>query len=310
MLALPDKGVRRSVNEHNSKLDVFCDWIEGSILFSEEELSETDIVDVLLEEQIYKDQSFASERVADVWAELKRRQILTGVGSSFSIEHRKIKRLRSWQDVPAHSFCAILSFVELYDGWASRFGSDYNEQGELFELLTQESLKCQFPGWQIYRTGWSRTTTVKLAQVVEDIQHKLGELPGSIGPWASKYANEVGLDLLCYRPFDDNRVGIPVYLMQCASGGDWKRKLHTPDLQIWTKVVQFAADPKKAFATPFAFLDDTFRQTCNTVDGMLLDRYRLLAPYRHIESWESRPLKDRIIAWAEPRILALLRSDV
>ncbi len=305
MLALPDIGIRYSVNKHNSKIYVLCDWIEASILFSEQELSTTDVVDILMDEQIYKAQDFAAEVVEIIWAELQRRQILIETGTPFLVERRRIKNLRPWQDVPAHSFCTFLGLVTLYDGWAEKFGSDYTEQGELFELLAKESLEHQFPDWQIHRTGWSRTTAVKLDQVVDSILLKLGELPGKIEPWANPKANEAGLDLLCYRPFVDKRVGIPVYLMQCASGDDWKEKLHTPELRIWTKVIDFAADPKKAFATPFAFLDDDFRQICNRVDGMLLDRYRLIAPYKCSENWVSRQLRDQIVAWADPRISEL-----
>ncbi len=311
MLALPTKGISRSVDEHNVELDVFCDWIEGSILFSnEEKLSSTDVVDVLLEGLIYDDQSFAVEMVADAWSELQRRKAWIGAGAPFSVEHRRIKRLRSWQDEPAHSFCVLLALSVWYSGWARQFGSDYTEQGELFELLTKESLEHQFSDWQIHHTGWSRTRAVKLAEVVSDIADRLGEAQGQLEPWAIPDANDAGLDLLCYRPFPDSRVGIPVYLVQCASGGNWEEKLHMPELKVWTKVIQFAATPRKAFATPFAFLDDVFANACNIVDGMLLDRCRLLAACRHCENWVSPSLRDRIIAWTEPRVAALPRGDV
>ena len=37
MLALPDNGMARSIYKHNIRLDILCDWIEGSILFDENE---------------------------------------------------------------------------------------------------------------------------------------------------------------------------------------------------------------------------------------------------------------------------------
>lgn len=305
MLALPTKGISRSVDKHNVDLSVFCDWIEGSILFSEEEFSSTDVVDILLEGLIYEDQGFAAEIIADAWAELQRRHTLISPGIPFSVEHRRIKRLRAWQDVPAHSFCVLLALSTWYSGWARQFGSSYTEQGELFELLTKESLEQQFTDWEIYYTGWSRTNTVKLPEVLQEVRDRLGEAPGQIEPWVNSNANEAGLDLLCYRPFLDRRVGIPVYLMQCASGSNWEEKLHTPDLKVWTKVIQFAATPRKAFATPFALMDNDFAKTCNIIDGMLLDRYRLLAACNHRDDWVSPSLRDRIIAWSEPRVAAL-----
>ena len=90
---------------------------------------------------------------------------------------------------------------------------------------------------------------------------------------------------LFYRPFPDNRVGVPVYLMQCASGENWVHKLHEPDLNVWTKIILFAATPSKAIAIPFVLLDKEFKQRCNRVNGMLLDRYRLLAAVNHNGKW-------------------------
>ncbi|GAJ16687.1 unnamed protein product, partial [marine sediment metagenome] len=59
MLAIPTRGIYRSVKEHNVELDVFSDWIEGTILFDEADLSNVDIVDILCEDLICDDQNFA-----------------------------------------------------------------------------------------------------------------------------------------------------------------------------------------------------------------------------------------------------------
>src|SRR5205823_3869050 len=100
-----------------------------------------------------------------------------------------------------------------------------------------------------------------------------------------------GLDLLCYRPYDDGRVGVPVFLVQCASGQDWESKLDTPKLKIWAKIVDFASTPKKAFAMPFTLEDWDFTRKCNDNDGMLMDRYRLLAAGRARPNWISSRLR-------------------
>jgi hypothetical protein len=306
MLKIPTKGVSRSTHTHNVSLDVFCDWIEGSILFVDDELSSTDVVDALTEDQIYDDQDMASEIVSDAWAELRRRESCVGNGSPFTVGGLRITRqYDSWQDTPAHSFCVLLSLAKWYREWARPFGSDYTEQGALFEDLTKESLEKLFSGWHIHQTGWTRTRTNRLAAVVDQVADHLGESKGVIERWTRPTANEAGLDLLCYRPFPDRRVGVPVYLMQCASGGDWEGKLHTPNLNIWRHIVQFAAIPKKAFATPFAFLEDEFIRNSALVDGMLLDRYRLLSVADTEEEWVSRPLRRRIIRWARPRVRTL-----
>jgi len=309
MLALPTRGIYRSVNVHNVELDALCDWIESSILFEVEELSVTDVVDALLEGHVYDDSDMASEIVSSAWTELRRRQSWISKGTPFSISSRRISRMRTWPQVPAHSFCLLLSLSKWYRAWMQEFGSDYTEQGELFEELTKESLVQQFGDWRIVLTGWSRTRRIQLTKIVHSIANELGESIGNISRWTSESANDAELDLVCYRPFADRRVGIPVYLLQCASGMNWENKLHTPRLKIWKRLIEFTAEPKKAFATPFALLDDSFIRNCNLVDGMLIDRYRILAAAGYKKNWVSSGLRKRLVAWSKCRIARLPRLD-
>ena len=309
MLQLPTTGIARSVHSHNVQLDVLCDWIEANILFDEEEFSSIDVVDALCEDMIYDSQDMASQMVDSAWTELKRRQACVGSHCPFTLKAARVKRRNGWRDDPAHAFCVLLAYSKWHREWATEFGHDYTEQGELFELLTKQSVETQFSGWLIHQTGWSRTNAVKLATVVSQVTDRLGDTPGDLQRWADPHANESGLDLLCYRPFTDNRVGMPVYLMQCASGTNWKEKMKTPDMELWTKLVDFAARPRRAFATPFAFVDSDFIRNCGKVDGMLLDRYRLLAAAIHKVNWIPPALKKRIITWAKPRIAALPRRE-
>ena len=85
--------------------------------------------------------------------------------------------------------------------------------------------------------------------------------------------------------------------------------MHTPDLNVWKDIIRFRSKLVKAFSAPFAFLDDQFTRNCVKVDGLLLDRGRLLNAYRYSDDWVSKSLKDRIIAWAEPRIKVLLNKS-
>ncbi len=307
MLTIPTRGFSRSVQTHNVHLDVLCDWIEGSILFNDEELSPSDIVDVLIEEGRYSNQDFAYEMVMDAWLELQRRQRWIGDNCAYIIDNEWIRCNTLWEESSGQAFCVLLSLATHYDWWSGKFGPDYTEQGELFELLTKEALEVQFGSqWIIHQTGWTRTNTVNLRQVVTEVYTQLGELEGRLALWDDPNAKELGLDLLCYRPFPDNRVGIPVYLMQCASGSDWKSKLKTPDLSIWRNVIQFSTPPNRAFSTPLAFLDDQFTKNCIIIEGPLLDRCRLLCASQYKADWVPQPLQNRLIAWSEPRVDELL----
>ncbi|MFA6176837.1 MAG: hypothetical protein WC765_09705, partial [Phycisphaerae bacterium] len=273
MLALPTRGISRSINEHNSDLDIMCDWIEGSVLFGDNELSSTDIVDMLVEGNIYDDPDMGFEMVSDVWTEIRRRQSWIGNNTPFSINANRITKIQKWQNVPGYSFCLITSLAALYPSELRQVSrNNYTEQGMLFEELTKASLEHQFTDWQFYLTGWSRKKTNQIEKKVAEIAARLQENVGNIKRWITNEKKDAGLDLLCYRPFRDNRVGIPVYLMQCASGQNWEDKLHEPVLEIWKHVIDFACLPKKAFSMPFALDDSKFLSTCALVDGMLMDR--------------------------------------
>src|SRR5205085_5811090 len=262
----------------NIDFAILCDWIEGSALFQdEEELKASEVIDILTENNIYASQDFAWEIITSAWGELSRRLAWIGNATPVEIARLRLRRLCRWQDAPAHSFCMALSYAQWYPRWAKQFGQDHTEQGELFERLTKEAMEKFFPDWVIYRTGWSRTQATRLNGLVRDVVNRLGEAIGNVQRWTNNKANEAGLDLLCYKPFIDGRVGVPVFLMQCASGGNWEGKLHTPNMQIWKKIVQWASTPKKAFAMPYALPDDEFIEDCNLANGLFLDRYRLLS---------------------------------
>lgn len=314
MLALPTYGFSQptdlSPEADTMKLGILCDWIEGSVLFDEKELSTTDIVDILMAESIYTDQNMASAIVESAWNELKCRLRWIGAGSPFSFIRRIIRSDGGWEENPAYSFCLLLSMPECYPGWKTslRHG-DYNDQGRLFELLTKVSLENQFSDWEVHQTGWSGTNVVKLSEIVDEIASRLGERKGSIEPWANPDGKDEGLDLLCYRSFPDNRGGFPVYLMQCASGKSWIDKIRDPNFNVWTKMISFTAKPRKAFAIPFALPKKEFKNRCNRFGGLLFDRYRLLAAANYNKKWVSDCLKKEIIDWMCPRVQTLPRYD-
>ena len=305
MLALPSTGFRRSVSVHNVDIAICCDWMEASALFTGEPVVSSEIVDLLQEEQVYDSQEFAWAFVADLWSHLQRRVRLMGDGYPFTLSGSRFGGRGSWSRFTPYSFCLTLSLTKCYPSWAKSFGKDYTDQGELFEALTAESIGKSLLGWNVHATGWTRENPTQLARIVEKIAELLGENAGDLKRWTSPGAHEEGLDLLCYRPFRDGRVGVPTYLFQCASGEDWEGKLHTPDLRVWNKAIVFAAEPKKAFSLPFVLSDNEFRQSCNRVNGLLLDRHRLLAPGQRKRDWVTADLSKRLAKWMLPRIKKL-----
>jgi len=306
MLGLPEKGLHRSVNVHNVDFGIFCDWLEASALFLAEDVPGADIIDLLRENEVYRDQSFAWDLLNDAFATVRLRSHLLGNGYPIRVSTgTRIVGVDDWREFPAYAFCLALSLPSVYPSWARAFGNNFTQQGELFEALTAESMSHSFCGWRVHPTGWTRTTPSKLSKVVSDVAALLGEVTGELRRWTSSSAKEAGLDLLCFRPFPDNRVGIPVYLIQCASGADWKAKLKTPDIRLWTKIITFAADPKKALSMPYALDESDFTQHTNIVDGLLLDRHRLLSPGLNEKEWITSDLASKLNNWTASRISSL-----
>jgi hypothetical protein len=306
MIGLPEKGLSASKTKHNSNLEIFCDWIEASALFVGREVSGSDLVDLLIENQIYQSQEFAWEFVNNAFSVIDLRKRLLGAGYPLNATEDGYEHAGDWEDYAPYAFCLMLSFARSHPAWIrANFTADYTDQGALFEELTAEAVRCAFPGWRVHATGWTRTRTVQLKSVVADICALLNEAAGDIIRWTKATAKEAGLDLIAYRPFADNNVGVPVYLWQCASGADWQSKRKTPDIRIWVRVITWAVDPRRAMAMPFAISETEVRQSSVVVAGLLMDRHRLLEAGQLNKEWISPPLLGRLVNWLWPRVAVL-----
>lgn len=301
MLSIP-KGFQRSVKAHNIKVETFLDWVETTSLIAQEELSPSDIIDYLIEEQFYDEQDFAAEFVLPNWDTLEAR--LSGLGhhSPVSFKQRWMVRQVDWTEVPAYSFCLVVSLGPQYVDWTDRFGSDYSVQGELFESVTKAAMEVQFSGWRFLHTGWRKDNTSRLGDVVGNLTSYINEPIGYIDEYASCHAHEAGLDLVWHLPFADRRGGAPVYLVQCASGKKWEDKVNEPNIKVWTKIIDFAGTPCKAFSLPYSLSKRELRRQTNRSRGLILDRYRLLAHNISEKEWVPAALCHDLTNWLEPRI--------
>lgn len=305
MFELPSTGFSRSIKAHNVDIGTCCDWLEASALFLQETISTADVVDVLRENEIYATQDFAWELMQDITQHLRERSRVFGRGYPLDVDQYRLRPRGPIENFAPYAFCLLLSLPASYPAWAKANGANYGEQGELFEKLTAESVEISLAGWEVHSTGWTRTNPQKLTAVVKHVAGLLGESIGAIERWSSARAKEAGLDLLCFRSFPDGRIGVPVYLVQCASGADWVDKLHTPDLRVWCKLIPFASEPKKAFSMPYALQESDFVRRTNVVDGLLLDRHRLLAPGHEAMMWVSAGLQGALTNWILPRAATL-----
>lgn len=308
MFQTPADGFSRSVNAHNGRLDTQADWVEASVLFGTEPVSRSDIVDALIENNTYADQDFANEWVSNVLGELSRRFSLLGETGALVRVGDVVRRKRKWKTRPGYSFCLALAMLPHYRTHVEEAcGKGYVEQGELFELLSQEALRAL--QWDVSAVGWSSTASHSVEERINALAVQLGEpasLPAAIERWTEPRAKDAGLDLVAWRSFPDGWAGRPICLLQCASGADWEDKLHTPNLGTWEKLIDFTTKPRRGLLMPFAPEPETFRRRASSDNVMLLmDRHRLLAPTGG-KRYSTPPssLAAKLVAWTEARVAA------
>jgi len=275
-------------------------------MFIGEEITGSDVVDALIEANIYKSQPFAWEMVSDAFLTLDLRRRLIGDGYPIETTIDGIRGIGEWEDYSPYAFCLMLSLARSHGAWIrDNFNADYTIQGDLFELLTAESVPLSLVGWEVKQTGWTPSRASAIKQVVKDVCGHLNEAAGEVLRWTKATAKEAGLDLVSWRPFADGNVGVPVYLWQCASGMDWEKKRKTPDIALWGRLVTWAVTPRRAMSMPFALSEEDLRQHSVVVEGLLLDRHRLLEPGLTNRDWISGELREKLIDWLWPRVAVL-----
>jgi hypothetical protein len=307
MLQIPTNGFARSVKDDNGRLDLQADWIEATAALSSDTVSQSDVVDALIENNSYEKQDNANLWVNTVFRELERRFHLLGEAGTLIREGSRIRRIRDWEDRPAYSFCLTLGMLPQYRSHVIKAcGSSYVEQGLLFEELIAESLRAH--DWNVVAVGWSKNAANSINAKIAALANAIGEPDnqGAVARWTDAHIKDGGLDLVAWRSYPDGWGGRPVCLVQCASGEDWSKKLHTPEIALWMKLIDFTTKPRTGLAMPFAPDADTFRRSSNKeLLMLLLDRHRILAPAKVGAAVIPSPeLAEKLVAWIKPRIAA------
>ena len=304
MIDLPTKGVDRAINKHNSNIDVVCDWIEASISFYCEELSIAEVVDALMNHELYEDQEFARAFVSNCWDMLAVRTKAYHEESTFIVKQARLERIADWNDKTGHAFCLLLSLAPNYDWWKE---SSSNVQGLLFEELSNKSIQSIL-NFNTYPTGWSYNSAKSYRVLADEICTLLYSGGGDIKKWDGANKKEYGLDILVYYDFKDGRTGAPYYMFQCASGENWRTKLNTPDLNIWREILNPSVLPCRGFTIPFCLSLADFECSSTKVGGIMLDRQRILRASKAKPAWLDAELKQKLYDWCNPRVEWLING--
>ena len=172
LLELPDHLKTPDPKDGTREIEIAADWLETSVLFSGDRVTKPEIADLLKDESIFTEHGEATVFVDDVWRTLRSRRLQQNGAGPFDFDYQDMHlSVKSWKKVPAHAFCLLVSSEvpkssKNKTARTKKRDTDYTEQGELFERLVEAACKGLWPSWQVYRTGWSKTRTRKLKDVV------------------------------------------------------------------------------------------------------------------------------------------------
>lgn len=308
MLRMPEIGFSRSKGASNVDTNVSADWVESILLFDEPQLSKNDVVDLLLEEQICdSDSQDMAHQIADeAWSELKRRQCWGGLPNTVNLTANRIVSTEKWTDDIIRAFFVLLSIQRIFPDWASSWTA-YVDQGNLFEKVVERICPALLPGWKIYRAGWSPDNTKSVLKIIGDLREHIHTSGApDIHNWIGASEKDGGLDLVCYRAFQDDREAVPVFFLQCASGKNWRDKIHAPNAARWAKWLNSAVQPSTGIVAPFVIDDSQLRRSA--LDGQIIvfDRIRAVSVLNEEhETILGRDLQKEVLDWMSPRVNSL-----
>lgn len=305
MLRMPDSGFTRSVKKNRIAVELLGDWIEGSLYFAENRVSNSDIVDILEENHICDAQGIGHEIAAEGFVEVKERRRITGDFDGITFRPTGASLSTDWRQSPVEAFFLLLSLFRAYDNFPGD-ARDMGEQGIIFEELVQALLQNMFQGWEVLKVGWSKDDPVSITEVARDLANRLNcQGATDVEDWVSDHAKDGGLDVVCYLDLQDGKEAMPVLFVQCASGANWAEKIHTPSPYLWMKLLNSAVKPAVALAAPFIIDRKMLRRKAAEGQLIVIDRLRLLKAYQAKPEIVSDELKQRIVVWMEPIVEAL-----
>ena len=311
MIQIPEVGFNYSANQSNVSSTAMGDWLELNILFGDQEVTKSDVVDRLIEDQICSDdsQDLARQIATDGWRELVHRQRFGGIPKSVLIDRSTIRGDDDWKNDLIRSFFVFLSALRIYPEWAKDH-RDYPTQGELFERVVETICLELLPGWKTYRVGWSPNNASSVPIIIGELCSRLF-VSGAvdINDWLVNGGGDGGLDIVCYRTFEDEREAAPVYFLQCASGKNWGQKLESPNTGLWQKYLNSAVRASKGIVAPFVVTDKEMKIAGLKGQVIVFDRIRMLQAVGNGNIQLEPDLQGDLIGWMCPRLEALPQTD-
>ncbi len=201
--------------------------------------------------------------VADAWTELGERAALSGKHWTFTVSSDYLERRTDRTDdhvLPA--FFAALGLRENIE----------NPHRALFEQCVAELVYGLLPA--TLRIGHPRRAPVP-SSFREAFVDYVAQIDEQVVVPPPATDNDLKMDVVAWRTFEDGRGGYLHLVGQCATGADWDTKLEELNLEVIKDHVSWGVDPLRFFATPHVVAAQHMRRISKRA-GLVLDRPRLL----------------------------------
>ncbi len=198
--------------------------------------------------------------LTDVWRVLRRRVELYE-SPPYQVYSNTVEPIPGFRSRTDYLMCLLLAL----------FGAADPVSTKLFERITSLALSEYMNGNAVvigFPAGPGQPTTIeeKTKYIADRLNEEFSTSP-------DPRFKDRGLDVVCWKPFNDGRSGKIVLLVQCAAGLNWADKQPVP-WSAWIQYIHWSVDPVKAFAVPGVV--DRYWHDKNRDLGLIVDRIRLI----------------------------------
>lgn len=235
---------------------------------------------------------------------MRQRKDTLGKSYPFEFDIATIIRNPNWLTF-AYTHFLLLSgsgLVALEQGESSLSGPE-----QWFEDLSLESIVAWLgQGAMGLRFGWPSDLgrPPEFPEAIRWLSEKMGiELGTAYRPPIRK---DGGVDVIAWRPFGDNRLGFPIFLVQCTLQKDLVSKARDVDVQNWAGWLALDRPPTTVLTTPRIVPESTDRWSQLSRQTLVFERIRL----SHTFPGDISALKFGRLIEASKLALGNLRVDI
>lgn len=305
---------------HVGEISVFADWVELCALsVPSGSVSKAWVADVVRDagllgnaeeggfvgDDLYESsvdfsgQDALSTFTDELWRVLTARALAIGPGYHYRLSGETFRlRVSAWQEVPIHT---LLLLCDVGRRYSPELRADGAEQ--LFEVAVAVAARRLFGGRAV-RFGWPRTPSwpTGIQERVERLAEDLGLHTEDLSERLDPKSKDIGLDVAARLSFGDDEPGTATFLIQCATGKNWKAKTGEPSITEWRDLLRWNSLLIRAVAVPWRLEppDDYLRTFRRFDSAIVLDRLRLLAA--NAEDLLPQQATSEILRWCGDRL--------